>query len=136
MPTNPDEAIRIESEIETLLIGYCRRHDGYRWMRNGNVFTITSRYRSRFSFSLESYINDKEFTLDSINKFFCSPHNPVVTDLEESKTILNNQASVDHIQWINHQLPHPINDTYKVHNAGGTGLTLNMVKTQKTSKYI
>ena len=38
MPRNPDEVKRIENEIETLLIGYCRRHDGYRWYRTGDTF--------------------------------------------------------------------------------------------------
>ncbi len=75
MPINPDEVIRTENEIETLLIGHCRRYDGYRWMRRDNVFIITSPFRSKIQFTISSYMDSKALVLSTIYKFFNSSRN-------------------------------------------------------------
>ena len=106
MPRNPEEAIRIESEIEILLISHCRRYNGYRWMRRDNIFIITSQFRkSRLMFTISSYMDSKAFVLNTIHNFFNSSQSPVITGLEATVTVLDEQSTIDHIQWVNHQMP-------------------------------
>lgn len=116
MPRNPDEAIRIESEIETLLISHCRMNSGYRWMRRDNIFIITSPFRSKIQFTISSYMDSKAFVLNTIYKFFNSSQSPVITGLEATVTVLDEQSTVDHIQWVNHQMPWDNRDGYLIHN--------------------
>lgn len=119
MPRNPDEVIRTENEIETLLIGYCRRHDGCRWHRTGDTFCITSQSSSRLQFTMSSYMDDRAFTLNTLNRFFNSSQNPVITGLEATVATLDEQSNVDHIQWVNNQLPCGNNNTFRIPNVGG-----------------
>lgn len=119
MPRNPDEVIRTENEIETLLYGYLRRFIGYRWLCIDDLFIVESPSIKNIRFTISSYINNKSFVLDSLNKFFNSSQNTVITGSEATVTTLDEQSNVDHIQWVNHRLPWEDRDTFRIPSVDG-----------------